>query len=199
MDAILNFIIVIDSHLMYFFNDTLHNPVFNLIMPIFDYDEIWRIPLIAAWLGVMIFGKRRARIVGLGALVLIMMTDPISAAVLKPLFDRIRPCNVLPGINMWHEGVWIVIPDPILQIYKNSPSLPSSHATNTFAQGLWWGWAYPKAKWYCYGTAFIIGYSRIYDGVHFPGDVLFGWIVGGVCFLLIWYLGNRFIPEIRPS
>jgi len=197
LDVILNFIVEIDTCLIYFLNDTIRNPLFSLIMPVFDYDEYWRLPLIAAWLGVMIFGKRRGRIVGLGALVIILMTDQTSSAVLKPLFGRIRPCNVLPGLNMWHDGTWIIISDPILEVYKSSFALPSSHATNTAAQGLWWGWAYPKAKWYCWGTAFVIGYSRIYDGVHWPGDVMLGWIVGGLCFAIVWYLSNRFIPQLK--
>lgn len=180
-------------NLMYFFNDTIRNPVLSFLMPAFDYDEIWRLPLAAAWLGVMIFGTRRVRIVGLFTLWLLLITDPLSSQMLKPLFERIRPCNILPGLHMWKDGAWIVLPDPVVEVYRSSFSMPSSHAANTGAQALWWGWAYPRARWYCGGCAFIIGFSRIYDGLHWPSDIFIGWIVSGLCFGIIWFVGARFV------
>ncbi len=175
----------IDIWLMYFLNDTLRNPIFNWVMPIFDYDEAWRIPLLLGWGLVMIFGKAKDRWIGLGALLVLALTDPLSARVFKPLFGRIRPCNVLPGLNVWWEGAWITVADPAIQTLKGSLAFPSSHASNIGGQAFWWSWAYPKGKYWFIGIALLIGYSRIYDGLHYPLDVLGGYILGGGCFLII--------------
>ena len=182
---------------MYFFNDAIRNPIFNWLMPIFDYDHYWRIPLIIAWLALMILGKRRERLIGIGALVILALTDPISSRVIKPFIGRIRPCNVLPDLNMWKDGMWIIIPDPVIEIYRGSWSFTSSHATNTGAQALWWGWAYPKTRWLWWGFAGIIGLSRVYIGIHYPLDVLGGWILGGICFVIVWLLVDFLSKKVR--
>ncbi len=196
MEHIIDFAVGLDIRLMYLLNVSLHNPVFNWMMPIFDNDHAWRLPLLLAWMVLMIFGNRRTRLVGLGALVLLLITDPVSSRLIKPLAGRIRPCNILSGLNMWKDGAWIVLPDPVIEIYRSSYSLPSSHAANTAAQALWWGWAYPKTRWVWWGLAVIIGYSRVYDGMHWPGDVVMGWIVGGAAFGLVWLVSVRWVKNI---
>jgi len=187
----------IDIYLMYFFNGTIRNPVFNWLMPLFDNDRAWVLPLAAVWLLVMIFGDRRARWFAVGALVLVGITDPLSSRVVKPLIARIRPCNILGGLNMWKNGAWIVLPDPIVEFYRGSWSFTSSHAVNTGAQAFWWGWAYPHTRYIWWGFAGIIGLSRVYIGVHWPSDILGGWLLGGVCFLVLWVVAVKALPRIR--
>lgn len=185
----------VDIWLIYFLNDTLRNPVFNWIMPIFDYDEAWRIPLFVGWGLVMLFGGVRGRWIGLGALLVLALTDPLSARLFKPLFGRIRPCNVVPGLNVWWEGGWVVVADPAIQTLKGSLSFPSSHAANIGGQVFWWSWAYPKGKYWFIAIALLIGYSRIYDGVHYPFDVLGGYLLGWISFMIIWWATTRWGPE----
>ena len=124
----------IDLRLLYVINVSLHNPVLNWLMPIFHDDHPWRLPLLIIWLLIMIFGRKRGRWVGLGALVMFALTDPISARVFKPLVERIRPCNVLGGLNLWESGAWMVTPETVLEVYKSSFSFPSSHAANMAGQ-----------------------------------------------------------------
>ena len=98
--------------------------------------------------------------------------------LLKPLFDRTRPYYVL--------GYEPLIP-PV-----GDPSFPSGHtavsfaaATAIYAIDKKWGIA-------AYVFAVVMGFSRLYLGVHFPLDVLGGAVVGTVAAKLVLVAFARF-------
>ena len=153
----LDFIIGIDVKLMYFFNVTLHNPIFNFYMPLFHEGDNWRIPLIIMWVLLMIFGGTRGRWAGLGGVLIIALSDPISSHLIKPIVGRIRPCNVLGGLWFYGDGGWLLTPEVITKVYKGSLSFTSSHAANTLGQAIWWGSAISQNKMVLVGTRFFGG------------------------------------------
>ena len=70
-------------------------------------------------------------------------------------------------------------------LHESSFGLPSGHAQNAAAI---WGWLAVeiKKRWFTIVMVvliLLIGVSRLVLGVHFLGDMLFGWLVGG---LLVW-------------
>jgi membrane-associated phospholipid phosphatase len=102
----------------------------------------------------------------LGIMVLISIWINLS---LKYLFDQPRP---------FFEGY-----DPSVGMAsEKTGGLPSGHAQNTLVMFFILA-SLVKKKWayVCAGVlCLLIGFSRIYLGVHFPTDVLAGWILGGV-------------------
>lgn len=69
-----------------------------------------------------------------------------------------------------------------LQVQARSPyggySFVSNHATNMFCFASFIAVVFPAASASVYAIAIIVGYSRVYNGVHFPTDVLCGALLG---------------------
>ncbi len=114
-------------------------------------------------------GKARAARVMIATALLILGTDFLTHRAIKPLFHRARPENA---------GVQVVLREGVHHGY----SFPSNHAVNTFAGAAYAGSFYPALEAPLFIAAAIVAYSRVYVGVHFPADVLFGAFLG-------WFLG----------
>ena len=59
-------------------------------------------------------------------------------------------------------------------------SFPSAHATNTFGCALWLSYFYPRQGWVFFGLSALVSLSRVFVGVHYPSDVLGGWLLGAI-------------------
>lgn len=124
------------------------------------------------------YGKRGWWIL-LAVAVVILCSDQLSAHVCKPLFHRLRPC-----FNPDLEG--------LVHLPKGLPGgrygFVSSHAANTFAVAAFLTATlrktYKSIGWWLYAWALISSYSRIYIGVHYPGDIVAGAVLGAMIGLL---------------
>jgi len=115
------------------------------------------------------------------------VTDLVTYQVVKPFVGRERPCRQLSELRMvpiWCGGDY---------------GMPSNHAANGMAVTVILALnAPPLAAGLALALMLITGFSRVYLGVHFPGDVLagimFGALVGFLCHHLFWWavaLGRR--------
>ena len=126
-------------------------------------------------------GARRA-LVALG--VAILVSDFAGSHLLRPLFARARPCYALPaGTFRW------------LAPAADGPSLPSLHASNTFALALVVTLARPRLAPLAYAVAVAVSLSRIYVGVHWPTDVLAGAVWGTLAGAVGWGLSRAMVPD----
>ena len=122
------------------------------------------------------------------ALILMLSTNLNDA--LKMVFHAPRPYWYSPNVH----GL----------ATETSFGLPSNHAQSAV---VFWGLAAAYVrKWWAWLVAVIlmllIGLSRLYLGVHFPHDVLFGWIIGGLLLLLalrFWDPVSAWAKKLSPA
>ena len=115
-------------------------------------------------------------------LVTFAMSDFTSASILKPLIGRLRPCHD-PSLELTIKH---------LAACGGLFSMPSSHAANHFGLAAFWFLVINRTlnqKWYwLWLWAFVIGYSQIYAGVHFPADIIAGAALGTAIGYFTYYL-----------
>ncbi|GLB53214.1 phosphatase PAP2 family protein [Neptunitalea chrysea] len=114
------------------------------------------------------------------------------ANVFKYGFKRLRPCytlNITDQMRLvkdWCGGQY---------------SYFSAHSSNSFAVALFFGMLFkPYFKWLLpvlIVWSLAVGYSRIYIGVHFPGDVLTGFFFGAIIALLVFKLYKVLVVKFR--
>ena len=191
MDIVNLFIVNLFNHvttynvaLFYFINNGLDNHTFDFIMPLItNFGSIVAWGLICALL--FIFGGENAKKVAILGLIALFISNGI-AYILKPLIAEPRPFLALTNVDLL---------TPESEIY----SFPSGHTTSSFAVATVIGLKYSfmlKDKKYkliypLIAFAALIGFSRIYIGVHYPLDVVFGAIIGTICALLVLKFENK--------
>jgi undecaprenyl-diphosphatase len=119
---------------------------------------------------------------GLGIIILflaalITFTDQLTN-LFKYSFERLRPCN-----NPEFDGIMRKV------ITRKSFSFFSGHASNSFASTTFIVLIlrnYYKHTYLLFLFPLIFAYSRIYLGLHYPADILTGYLAGGI-FGLVFY------------
>jgi len=169
-----DFLLSIDISLFYFINHTLSNPLFDKFFPFITDPKNWFIAYTILYLILIIKGGRRGRIAAVVLIFLVAVSDQLSSSLLKNLFERVRPCNVLPDVRL-------------LVGCTGSFSFPSSHAVNNFSVAIFFSRIYSKYKVAFITVASLVALSRPYVGVHYPSDVVGGAIIGSVVgYLFAW-------------
>ncbi|MHB2148688.1 phosphatase PAP2 family protein [Calditrichota bacterium LG25] len=165
MVDLLNALNQLDTALFIFFNVHLANPVFDVIMPFVTDKHTWY----PVWLAIIVLlswkGGSKGRWVVIIAIVAVGTADLGVNRILKPFFQRVRPCNVVENAHL-------------LLGKKSSFSMPSSHAANFFTLAMVFSYFYRKYQLIFWFLAALVAYSRIAVGVHYPFDVLLGALVG---------------------
>lgn len=181
----IDFLTNLDSQLFLFLNG-LHSEFWDSIMWWVSGKEEW-IPLYMVLLGWLIF-RFKWRILYLIPFIvlLIVLSDQISVLI-KNTVQRFRPThdpeigNLVNTLNNYRGGKYGFV---------------SSHAANSFALAIFTSLIL-KNRWFTvfiFFWAALVSYSRIYLGVHYPGDILFGALLGialGMVTFWLWNMSNE--------
>jgi undecaprenyl-diphosphatase len=167
-----DWVLELDRLLFIFFNQILANPVTDEIMPFVTDGAHWVIAVVLFVFVAVWQDRWRGAAVMLGVVAVFALCDQSSAHWLKPVVKRVRPCHVVDGARL-------------LVHCTQAYSFPSAHATNSFGCAVWLTFWYPQYRWVFFGLALLVSISRVFVGVHYPFDVLAGWILGTINAVLI--------------
>ena len=90
----------IDVIILFWINQSLSNPIFDLFMPLITNKDNWIVPIIALILYLIFYNGKRGRITLIILIISLGLTDAVSAQLLKPYFSRIRPSHELSLIHI---------------------------------------------------------------------------------------------------
>ena len=169
------FLAQLDQGILLWTQNNLRTPLLNAFFLLFtasgDNGFLW-----IACSGVMLFFKRWRRI-GAAALVALLLTFVSGEIVLKNLVARPRPFLEI-------DAVVSLLP------MQGGFSFPSGHTASAFAAASVYLRGAPTrwAKILFLLLAALMGFSRLYVGVHYLSDVLAGAVLGFIWGLLVWQI-----------
>ncbi len=173
-----------DVWLLRSINIGLGHPFLDPVMRFFSSDEIWMV--VAAgllWWTAKHF-NRRTVVLLFSLIVAVVLTDFLCHSAIKVIFarERGRPCFILPWVRL------------VMPKCGNWFSFPSNHAANSMCVAAFIVKMTPSKSGGRLAVliAALIGFSRIYVGVHFPSDVMAGASLGAFFGILFFHLGSRF-------
>ncbi|MBR7067009.1 MAG: phosphatase PAP2 family protein [Bacteroidales bacterium] len=171
---------------MFLILNGLHTPFWDGVMEFASGKLTW-FPLYIVLL-LLLWRKCGRQVIWwlLAVAVVVLLVDQISSSLIKPTVERLRPthnpeiAHLVHIVNGYRGGLYGFV---------------SSHAGNTFGVavllalvlGNRWGWI-GLMQW-----AALVSYSRIYLGVHYPGDVLCGALLGVAVAVSVYQIARRFI------
>lgn len=159
-EALLN----LDSNILIwiqeFVRNSILNPIFIGITHLGDGGVIW------IGISLLLLIPKKTRKIGIMGIVAIVLSGVINNICLKNIVARMRPFDKM-------DNLITLITPPV------DYSFPSGHTAASFAVGWLLFRKLPKE----YGIpslilAILIGFSRLYVGVHYPSDVIMGMLSG---------------------
>ena len=173
----------IDESLFLFLNG-LHNDVFDFIMHWITYQQTWYLFYLLLVIWMFWKYKQNAFIPILVIILAITISDQFTSSFMKPFFERLRPCHDPAISHLVH----------VVDGCGGQYGFASSHASNSFVLAtLLFLFFRTKFKYtsILFIWAVVVAYSRIYVGVHFPGDIIVGAIAGFMVGLILFYFYSK--------
>jgi undecaprenyl-diphosphatase len=177
LDALLGW----DEHIFRLLNGNWLNAVLDRLLPLVTDAGNYVLPFVAVAIVVVLVGRMRGLRFLVLAVVSVVVADAIGTHIFKYLFLRARPCVGLADVRL-------------LVGCTKRPSFPSNHAVNASVLATLATLYMPRLWLPAAALAILVGYSRVYVGVHYPLDVLAGSALGIVVALAFSRVMNFLWP-----
>lgn len=166
-----------------------HNSFFDVVM-YWASDKLFWIPFYAFLVFIVIREfKKKSILILLHVAALVTASDQIASGLIKNTMKRLRPSHQ-PSL----EGLIHLSAAGKGGLY----GFVSSHASNAFALFVFLTILLPRSyrslKWILFFWAVLIAYSRVYNGVHYPADVLGAALLGSV---LAWLFSKLYFYFVK--
>lgn len=178
----------LENSILFWINQTASNSTLDSFFPF--YTDMHKLAwfIIPAVLLILFYYIKRYRRAGVTYFIFLLLTLGVSdftGKLVKNHFDRPRPFTVKE-----------------LGVVQKSPAgeghgFYSNHTSNMFAFAVYTSEFFPAAKPYVFAMAVLTGYSRTYNGVHYPSDVLTGAVMGILIGLLMSRLSRKVVYKIH--
>jgi len=172
----MDFILNLDKSLLYYVNSVWTTSWLDAFFPAITdlHKQFWfQIFIVVLMLGLFIWKFRKEGLFVFLTLVIAMASsDLVGNHLFKQTIARPRPAETL--------GQSVIVRAPY-----GGYSFTSNHAANMFCLAKFTAEMIPQVRIPFYVAAILVSYSRVYNGVHYPTDVLGGGILG-------WLIGWAF-------
>ena len=187
----IDMLVEFDKKLFLFLND-FHSGSWDFLM--------WHISEKFTWVPVYLFLVyliiRRYGLKSLWVLVFIALTvtlcDQLSVHGFKDVFKRLRPCHDPSISHLVHT---------VNNKCGGQYGFVSSHAANYFGIAVFLSHIF-RNTWVVFTLivwAGLVAYSRVYLGVHYPGDILGGALLGAFIGWFIFLIQKKVLPKLPPK
>lgn len=175
---------------IFLFLNGMHNDFFDVFMWYVSKTATWSLMLLFLLYIIFKNNWRMALMVVLGIALTITLADQISSGLIKDFIGRFRPTHnpeiesIVHTVNGYKGGLYGFV---------------SSHAANTLGVSVYISLLFRNR----YITLFmmlwslLVAYSRIYLGVHYPGDILGGMVVGVISGFVVYKIYDYAILRLK--